>query len=113
MQDIELRLRGGHITLDQLLKATGVADSGGQAKAMVAEGQVRVDGITELRKTRKLREGAIVTLGETRIRVLGAEGAGPAQTRAEAPRTSSKAPKPENPYATTRARGQRRRAQDL
>lgn len=72
---LELRLRGEHITLDQLLKATGVADSGGQAKAIVADGRVSVDGKPELRKTCKLRAGQVVTLDDVTIRVLGAEDA--------------------------------------
>ena len=88
--ELELRLRGDHITLDQLLKATGVADSGGQAKAMVAAGGVAVDGRQELRKTCKLHAGQVVTLADVRIRVLGmddaaapvrAPRAGPARAR--------------------------------
>ena len=57
MQLIDFPLRGDHITLDSLLKACGLADSGGAAKAMVAQGRVQVDGREELRKTCKLRAG--------------------------------------------------------
>lgn len=53
----EFQIKGELITLDALLKAVGAADSGAHAKAMVAEGLVRVDGEVELRKTRKLRGG--------------------------------------------------------
>lgn len=53
-------LRGDHITLDALLKATGVAGSGGEAKARVAAGDVSVNGETELRRGRKLRAGDVV-----------------------------------------------------
>lgn len=100
--ELELRLRGDHITLDQLLKATGVADSGGQAKAMVADGGVSVDGQPELRKTAKLHAGQVVTLGDVRIRVLGADEApapakapraGPARAR---PAFKSRAAKPKD-----------------
>ena len=49
MNQIEFALRGEFITLDALLKATGLAGSGGAAKAMVAEGRVQVDGREELR----------------------------------------------------------------
>ncbi len=55
------QIRGELITLDALLKAVGLAESGAQAKAMIAEGLVRVDGEVELRKTRKLRGGETVT----------------------------------------------------
>jgi ribosome-associated protein len=40
----DFALRGEYITLDALLKATGIAESGGAAKAMVAAGKVQVDG---------------------------------------------------------------------
>ena len=73
---IEFLLRGDHITLDALLKATGLAESGGRAKALVAAGQVQVDGQQELRKTCKLRAGQVVTLAGTRIRVAAAPAAG-------------------------------------
>lgn len=69
MQQIDFPLRGGHITLDALLKATGLAPSGGVAKAMVADGRVQVDGQLELRKTCKIRAGQVVALAGVRIRV--------------------------------------------
>ena len=70
MQQIDFDLRGEHITLDALLKATGLAPSGGAAKAMVADGRVQVDGQDELRKTCKIRAGQVVSLANTRIKVL-------------------------------------------
>jgi ribosome-associated protein len=73
MTALEFVLRGDHITLDALLKATGLADSGGRAKALVAAGKVQVDGQQELRKTCKLRAGQVVQYGNTRIRITAAE----------------------------------------
>ena len=73
MQVIEFALRGEHITLDALLKATGLAPSGGIAKMMIADGLVQVDGRDELRKTCKIRAGQVVSLAGTRIRVVGAD----------------------------------------
>lgn len=67
---IDFELRGDHIALDALLKATALAHSGGAAKALIADGEVTVDGQTELRKTCKIRAGQVVALGEARIRVL-------------------------------------------
>ena len=69
MQQIEFELRGDHIALDALLKATGLAASGGGAKAMVAAGKVQVDGQVELRKTCKIRAGQVVALNAVRIRI--------------------------------------------
>jgi ribosome-associated protein len=69
---LDLVLRTDHITLDALLKATGLAPSGGGAKALIAEGRVQVDGREELRKTCKLRAGQVVQVGDARVRVLAA-----------------------------------------
>ena len=69
---IELVLRGEYITLDALLKATGLAPSGGIAKLMIADGLVQVDGREELRKTCKIRAGQTVALAGARIRVAAA-----------------------------------------
>ena len=70
MQQIEFQLRGEFVELNQLLKLTGVCDSGGAGKALVAEGVVSVDGKVELRKTAKIRAGSVVTLGDVSITVL-------------------------------------------
>jgi ribosome-associated protein len=69
MNDIEFTLRGDHIGLDALLKATGLADSGGAAKALIAQGLVQIDGQTELRKTCKVRADQCVTFAGSRVRV--------------------------------------------
>jgi ribosome-associated protein len=70
MQSIEFELNGEFVELNQLLKLTGVCDSGGAGKMLVASGAVSVDGGVELRKTCKIRAGQVVTLGDVRIRVL-------------------------------------------
>ena len=72
MTTIAFELRGEYITLDALLKATGLAPSGGIAKLMVADGLVQVDGRDELRKTCKIRAGQVVSLSGTRISVIAA-----------------------------------------
>ena len=72
MQQIDFPLRGEHIALDALLKATGLSASGGLAKALVADGRVRVDGQVELRKTCKIRAGQNVRVGGVTIAVIGA-----------------------------------------
>jgi ribosome-associated protein len=62
---MEFTLKGDYIALCDLLKTTGIANSGGQGKMMVADGIVKVDGKIELRKTAKIRKGQVVEcLGE-------------------------------------------------
>ncbi len=70
MQKLDFELRGEFITLDRLLKATGVAESGGRARVIITEGHVLVDGQEELRKTAKIRAGQVVSLEGVQIRVL-------------------------------------------
>lgn len=50
-------LRGDHITLAQAVKLAGLADTGGQAKVRVREGDILVNGEEETRPGRKLRAG--------------------------------------------------------
>ena len=70
MEQLEFRLNGEFIELNQLLKLVGVCDSGGAGKALVAQGAVWVDEQVELRKTRKIRAGSVVILGDVRISVI-------------------------------------------
>ncbi len=72
MQRLEFIIDGEYVELNQLLKLTGVCDSGGAGKAIVADGVVKVDGKVELRKTCKIRAGQVVSLADIRIKVLGA-----------------------------------------
>jgi ribosome-associated protein len=58
------------IALCDLLKATGIAQSGGHGKSMVADGLVTVDGVREQRKARKIRAGHVVITGDVRIAVI-------------------------------------------
>ena len=63
---IEFAVRGEYIQLDQLLKATGLCDSGGSAHAAISEGLVKVDAAVDTRKRAKLRPGQRVEFaGET------------------------------------------------
>jgi ribosome-associated protein len=73
MATIEFTLRGEHVALCDLLKLAGIADSGGQGKLMIANGEVTVDGKPESRKTAKIRAGQVVQcLGQT-VRVVAAD----------------------------------------
>ena len=73
MNSQEFRLRGDYVALCDLLKLTGIADSGGQGKLMIANGEVSVDGQPESRKTAKIRAHQTVRcLGQT-IRVVATD----------------------------------------
>jgi len=55
------------IELCQFIKFGGLAESGGAAKQLVAEGGVRVNGEVEMRKRKQLAEGDRVTVAERTI----------------------------------------------
>jgi ribosome-associated protein len=65
----DIPIREESIRLGQLLKLAGLADSGAQARALVQEGAVRVDGEVETRRGRKLHRGALVETGSDAVRV--------------------------------------------
>ncbi|NII09277.1 RNA-binding S4 domain-containing protein [Oleiagrimonas sp. C23AA] len=62
-------LRGEFIELNQLLKLVGLCESGAAGKALVAAGEVTVDGQVEHRKTAKIRDGQTVEARGVSIRV--------------------------------------------
>ena len=53
----EIAIRDGVIRLGQLLKLAGIADSGTDAKELLAAGAVRVNGEPEVRRGRQLHPG--------------------------------------------------------
>jgi ribosome-associated protein len=71
MQKVSFELNGEFVELNQLLKLVGLCDSGGAGKMMVANGEVKVDGKQELRKTAKIRAGQRVTVGDVQITIGG------------------------------------------
>lgn len=60
----------GYITLAAFLKLSGAAESGGQAKALINDGQVTVGGSPCLQKGKKLFGGEIVSLRGQRYEVV-------------------------------------------
>lgn len=52
------------IKLDQFLKTVGVVQTGGQAKLMIQAGKVKVNGVVETRRGRKLLTGDRVMVQE-------------------------------------------------
>jgi ribosome-associated protein len=66
----EFNLEGKEfIELDNLLKVTGLSQSGGSAKTMIAAGHVMVDGHVEFRRRCKIRTGQLVEFEDRKIMV--------------------------------------------
>ena len=67
-----LKLKDNYIKLGQALKASGLVSSGVDAKFIISEGLVKVDGETELRRGRKLYNGSMVEYDGQSIRIEAA-----------------------------------------
>jgi ribosome-associated protein len=66
----DFAIRGEMIRLSQLIKAAGLADSGAEAKELVAGGAVTVNAECETRRGRQLRRGDVVAVGEEEVRIV-------------------------------------------
>ena len=67
----DVQIRGEMIRLGQLLKVAGVIDSGGEARAFLADAPVLVNGEPEARRGRQLRDGDEVQVAGETLRVTG------------------------------------------
>lgn len=60
----DFKIEGDYIELIQLLKATGIAQTGGHAKFIVEDGEVIRNGEVEMRKRAKLIPGDEIRVGD-------------------------------------------------
>ena len=65
----DLPIRGESIRLGQALKLAGLAESGGEARALVEDGAVTVNAEVETRRGRQLRDGDVVAVGDEALRI--------------------------------------------
>ena len=66
----DVPIRDESIRLGQLLKLASLIEVGGDAKVVLADGLVRVNGEVETRRGRQLRAGDEVELGGQSVRVV-------------------------------------------
>ena len=64
----------GTIRLGQLLKLAGLVEVGGDAKAVLAAGRVRVNGEPEQRRGRQVRPGDVVAVDDQQVQVVAETG---------------------------------------
>jgi ribosome-associated protein len=67
---IEFKVEGDYIPMIQLLKATNLVETGGEAQIVVAEGEVKYNGRVDYRKRLKVKKGDVVQFRGTIINVL-------------------------------------------
>lgn len=66
----EIRIKDEFIKLGQLLKLAGLCDSGLDAKLVIQDGLVKLNGKTELQRGKKIYSGDIVEFEHQQIRVV-------------------------------------------
>lgn len=64
-----IKLRDKFIKLGQALKAAGLVESGAEAKEVIVDGLVQVNGETEIRRGRKLYAGDIITFDGEEVKI--------------------------------------------
>lgn len=69
MESFRLREADEFIKLGQILKAVGIADSGVEAKELISDGRVCVNGEIEEKRGRKLYPGDTVSYRERKIEI--------------------------------------------
>jgi ribosome-associated protein len=58
------------VELYKILKFEGLVGSGAEAKAVVAEGRVKVNGDVETRKRKKILDGDLIEFGTETLRIV-------------------------------------------
>jgi ribosome-associated protein len=66
----EFRLKDEYIKLGQLLKAAGLVGSGVDAKMVIQDGLVKVDGQVDTRRGRKIYEGMVVEFQGQQVKAV-------------------------------------------
>ena len=69
METSKVKITTEFIKLDSLLKFAGLCDTGGFAKELVQQGQVRVNGEVCTMRGKKIRPGAVVEVDKFRVEV--------------------------------------------
>lgn len=70
MDKSEVKITTEFIKLDSLLKFSGLADTGGDAKLMIQDGEVLVNGEVCTMRGKKIRVGDKVSIGDSEVTVV-------------------------------------------
>jgi ribosome-associated protein len=65
-----IKIETEFIKLDQLLKWADIVSSGAEAKELILEGRVKVNGETEIRRGKKIKEGDIVEFEKRFVKIV-------------------------------------------
>ena len=68
---MEIRIRDDFIKLGQALKLAGLVEDGVEAKIVIKDGQVKVNGETDERRGRNVFKGDVISFKDKEIKVTG------------------------------------------
>ena len=66
----EIKLYTEYIKLDQFLKLVNEAASGGEAKVRILSGEVKLNGIVEIQRGKKIRPGDVINIEDRSYKVI-------------------------------------------
>ncbi len=72
---MEIQIRDEFIKLGQALKLAGVVEDGVEAKYVITEGLVKVNGKTDLRRGRKVYDSDVISYNGQEIKIIGGRNA--------------------------------------
>ena len=70
---LELKIKDDFIKLGQAMKLAGLADSGVEAKLLIQDGQVSVNGNVEYQRGKKLQNGDIFAYDGSEVQIVARE----------------------------------------
>lgn len=66
----QIKLREDYIKLGQAIKAAGLVESGVDAKNVIQDGEVKVNGVVEYQRGKKLYDGDLVEFNGEQIKIV-------------------------------------------
>jgi len=63
----DIKITTDFIRLDQVLKLSGLAPTGGQAKLLIQSGRVKVDGVVETHRGTKIRDQNVIAVNDEHV----------------------------------------------
>ena len=66
----EIKLYTEYIKLDQFLKLVNETSSGGEAKVRILSGEVKLNGVVEIQRGKKIRPGDVINIEDRSYKVI-------------------------------------------
>ena len=67
---VEVKIETEYIKLDQFLKYQGIVNTGGEAKSLIQEGNIKVNGNIEFARGKKLKPGDIIEFEDKKYQIV-------------------------------------------